>query len=238
MTAKLISTTESMFDRLRSLPLLKGLSINQISGLVEKSHLEFKNYQPGEVIIRSGEKIDRLRFLLSGTCELRRCIPEHDLELREYIETPAVIGAVSLFGLENRCPMECVASTPAGVMELDKSQYISALSGNEIIMINYVNYLAMHAQKPWIALSSYPTGSLYDVVARWLVLFTGRSARKVVISYSLPELSRTTGIERKELYAQLLALARLEGVRIGEHEIEIGERAAFLDKRVPDAPTS
>lgn len=43
-------TKFSMFETLMSLPLFKGASHEQISLFVEKTHLSFKNYNPGENI--------------------------------------------------------------------------------------------------------------------------------------------------------------------------------------------
>ena len=140
-------TKFSMFETLMSLPLFKGASHEQILLFVEKTHLSFKNYNPGENIVSESEECSRLRCLLSGSMEVVYPLFAGNVLLHETVGAGRFLGVERLFGLDNTFNMTVSAVERCGIMEFSKSQNLTLLQSNQIFLMNCLNYISRHAQK-------------------------------------------------------------------------------------------
>ena len=56
----------TMYETIMSLPLFKGISRQQVSTFLEKTHVQFINYNPGERIVSVGDACTHIRYIISG----------------------------------------------------------------------------------------------------------------------------------------------------------------------------
>ena len=63
----------SMFERLQGLPLLMGLSVNELMTIVEEVNFAFDKYYDGDTIVNQGDRCDKIIYVLRGKlCAYRR----------------------------------------------------------------------------------------------------------------------------------------------------------------------
>ena len=56
----------SMFERLQGLPLLMGLSVNELMTIVEEVNFAFDKYYDGDTIVNQGDRCDKIIYVLRG----------------------------------------------------------------------------------------------------------------------------------------------------------------------------
>ncbi len=156
----------SMFETLMSLPLFKGASEEQISAFVEKTHLSFKSFNPGEKIALCNDTCRTLWCLISGEMEVSHPLFSGKLIVRERVGSGRFIGVEHLFGLDNRLGLSAMALSRCGTMEIQKQQYMSLLQNNQIFLMNIMNYLARSSQKCYNLISAADVTSLVSLLAR------------------------------------------------------------------------
>lgn len=185
-----------MFETLMSLPLFKGASAEQISAFVEKTHLAFKTYNPGETIASGKDSCRTLRCLISGEMQVAHPLFSDNIIVHETAPAGRFIGAERLFGLDNHLRFKARALTRCGTMELPKSQYMTLLQTNQIFLMNCLNYLARSAQKGCGVLVDADAGSLASLLAHMVNVTTTHDSRDI----SVESVNRPV----KEFFANIL----------------------------------
>lgn len=150
----------SMYEILQGLPLFKGTSIDQISSFLEKTHVEFRNHHPGDVIAREGEQCGYIKYVISGAVRKTTRVCD-GLALTEEILGPgSVLMPTHLFGLITSYPAHVESIEEGSLMLIRKDQYFELLNSDPIFVLNFVNYLSYHAQMRLKSLLNFRGGSL------------------------------------------------------------------------------
>lgn len=137
----------SMYETIMELPLFKGIGNDQVSLFLEKTKVDFLNFEAGDVLAEPGERVDSLDFILGGRVEVIHEIPGLGIKVREESGKGRVIGAMNLFGMTTRHMSEVRALDKVGIMRIGKEQYFNLLMTDKIYVLNLLNYLSAGAQK-------------------------------------------------------------------------------------------
>lgn len=138
---------QTMYEKLMTLTVFKGIGAEQLSSILEKTHLEFASHDAGEYIKESGEDCREVTSVLSGEIETETSIAGgRSLMVCRY-GAGKVFGLEYLFGMDNKYGSSLRALTRTGTMSFSKQQYMQMLSGNSICMINFLNYLSFKSQR-------------------------------------------------------------------------------------------
>lgn len=170
-----------MYEMIMDLPLFKGVSKDQVSLFLEKTHIDFKNYEVGEVLAEMGEPVNRVRFVISGDISLTHPLEGVGITIEERSGFGKVLGADRLFGLATGYPYRAVAKTRTSIMEFSKPQYVNLLHSDSIYMLNFFNYLSLRAQRPVDSAVKYCHGDLMSRICFLVSLMTEPAAGEVVI---------------------------------------------------------
>lgn len=138
----------SMYEKIMQLPLFHGISKEQVSSFLEKTTIEFINYEDGEQIIEEGNFVESIVFVMSGHIRITHSLPHFNISIEETAGEGRVLGAENLFGMSTRYPFSANAEGKTSVMCFSKKQYISLLETDPIYRLNFFNYLSIRAQKP------------------------------------------------------------------------------------------
>lgn len=215
-----------MYETIMDLPLFKGVGTNHVSSFLEKTSVDFHKYQHGQLIIKRGEPVKNLKFLLSGRIRIVAEVFEGEVKLSSVAEGDEVIGATRLYGLHPHYDVTIEAIDNVSVMEFSKMKYIDILQSDPIYMMNFANMLSMSVQRTTDIISLFVRADLSRILAEWLVLFTSRRSLDIKIS----------GISAlKELYGEcyvdqnLDKLQKLTLVVLKDDIIEIPDREALIE---------
>lgn len=219
----------TMYDIIMGLPLFKGISVEQVSRFLEKTHVEIIRYGDGEQIVRSGEVCHRLMFVISGKCLVTRRVAEGEATINQLSGCGKLLCASNLFGMERESAESAVAIGHAGVLAFSKSQYMDLLQTDPIYLLNYFNYLSFCAQRCASALSGYSQASVSRILGVWLMAFTESDSEKIWIDCNDGVLSRITGQSEGRVESSLSMLAGKKLIERREDGIRILDRSALID---------
>lgn len=171
----------SMYETLMELPLFKGASLEQISTLIEKYHLEFNTYDANSTIVASGSSCRTLKCILSGEVNIVHPVFAGKLLVNETAGRGRYIGFERLFGLDNKFKYSVRALTRCGTLDLSKSQYMQLLQSDQIYLFNALNYLSRSAQRNEDAIINADIISLISTLAFIIDVTTVKSSRNIYI---------------------------------------------------------
>lgn len=215
----------TMYDLLMQLPVFQGISTEQMTHILEVIPFDFKTYKAGEVISQGGDMCQGATFLLSGRVQLETPVFNHRVKITQKFDAPYTFSLHHLFGAEMqvRSTMSACADK-TGVMILKKKDFLRILRENEIALINTLNMLCTRAQKQHKAIDFSGETDPVLKLASWMLAFTERSAKEVVIEAKETDWCDMMQLDKPAFWR---CVASMEGQHILESE---NGRLKLLDR--------
>jgi len=172
----------TMYEQLMQLPVFQGISVDQLTRILEVTPFDFRQYNAGQVICQGGDLCQGATFLLSGRLRLETPIFDHRVKIIQTFEGPYSFSLHRLFGADLTLRSTMVADTDrTGIMMLRKADFLRILQQYDIALINVMNLLCTRAQKQHRAIEfSAQTDPLLKL-SSWILAFTEHSAKEVCI---------------------------------------------------------
>lgn len=142
-----------LYDILLQFPLFYGIAKDDLDNIVSHTKFDFSRVKEGHNIVADGEKCDSLIMVTHGSIEAKTSAFDNGYCVYETMESPLMIQPHRLFGLRQRFSSTYFAKTECNLIALPKTEVIMLLEHFELFRINYINSLALMAQKgntlPW-----------------------------------------------------------------------------------------
>lgn len=181
----------TMYETIMNLPLFKGLSHEQVSSFLEKTHIKFSKFTDGQKIVGADDYVTDLKCILSGSIRILHKVGEsRSMGIAETQSGENILGADKLFGMDNKYGVDIVAKGPVSMMQFSKEQYLAQLTPGSIYLINYLNFVSLRAQMRYDIFSSYPNGSLSAVISRLIKAYCSKKSRDIAFSFDLNDLAK------------------------------------------------
>ncbi len=213
-----------MYENLMTLPLFKGVSYNRVSEIVGKTRLGFLKYLPGDPLVRVGEPCTGIKFIITGSVRLTIHNVSDRFRVMQTLTAPSVISPDFLFGRDTLYPADGVAIDTVSVMQIAKSDFISLLHEDEIILFNYLNILSTNAQKAINGVMALTSGSLEERIAFWIIALTQMDATDIVLQARQRDLYALFGVQRTSFMAALDSLRDRGIITYSANEINVLSR--------------
>jgi CRP-like cAMP-binding protein len=213
-----------MYENLMTLPLFKGVSYNRVSEIVGKTRLGFLKYLPGDPLVRVGEPCTGIKFIITGSVRLTIHNVSDRFRVMQTLNAPSVISPDFLFGRDTLYPADGVAIDTVSVMQIAKSDFISLLHEDEIILFNYLNILSTNAQKAINGVIALTSGSLEERIAFWIIALTQMDATDIVLQARQRDLYALFGVQRTSFMAALDSLRDRGIITYSTNEINVLSR--------------
>lgn len=136
----------SFSNKLLLTPLFQGFSRLDFLDIVEKIPLDFRTFQPGEVIIHQEQSCHNLGMLLGGETWLGQKDTSTTYLYEEFIVAPFVLQPECLFGLHNRYSRTMTAATESQVVILSKQSVNTLMHERIAFQLNLLNCICTEAQ--------------------------------------------------------------------------------------------
>lgn len=220
---------DSMYEILMDLPLFKGVSRESLNEIAGSTKLHFLKYLDGEKIVTQGEPCTHVKFIISG--EVRSSISNTGdrFTVSQTLKAPDVIAPEFMFGLSTTYPCTVVAKQSAGILQIDKNEYVRILHRDRIFLYNYLNLLSMNAQKGVDGILSFTTGSLDERLAYWILALTQSSGTNVTLTCKARDLYLLFGVQRSSFMAMLDRLQEQGYITYGPGVINVTDRTRLLE---------
>jgi len=219
-------SAQTMYEKIMSLPLFKGVGVDHVSSFLEKTSISFSKFSPGESIMRRGEEVRSLKFVLSGVISVATPSQMGKIITESEISKDIVIGVNRLFGINISMESDIRAIDEVSIMEFSKEKYLALLKTDSIYLINYANTLSLQGQTIIDLLRNVTENSLAGILTKLLVLYSYRNSENVKIS-PLDEL--------KSIYAHLNVekeignLASKGWIEVKGNMVIVPDRKSFIE---------
>lgn len=219
----------TMYEIIQDLPLLKGITDEQVSAFLEKTHVHFLKFKKGDRIISKGERCEFIRFLISGSVSISRSNTQGNLAVVSEVPAPGVLLPEYLFGMRRDYPVDVTALEAVSIMEFSKEQYFALLQSDMIYMLNFLNYLSLHAQKAEEATELPSGGSLCEFMATWVMALTESDSKQVEIIATRDSLRKLTNLSDRVIDLSLNDLKKRELIEYSRRKIIVKSREALIE---------
>ena len=210
-----------MYDKLLSLPLFQGLGQDDLTRILESTHLTFETVAPETTLVKQDDLCDGMIFVMDGSVESVTQSADHSWSVVEQLPTPVAIGLESLYGSSRVYQHTCKAATTVHTLTVDK-RTIAALTGYfEVFRINVLNTLstlvARQRQLQWMPAPA----SLQGRIVRFLRLHVLRPAGPKTFLLTLRTLGAYLGEDYRYVSRALHHLQEQHLLQLGRSKIEV-----------------
>ncbi len=213
------------YSQLERAALFKGLSGVTIESILNETPYRIRNFRNGSLISQSGEKVNSLMIVLSGTVKGEMADETGRVIKIEDIPAPGAIASAFIFGNTNRFPVNVVALTEVEILSIDKPDFLKLLKRNDIILVNFLNIISNRSQFLSEKIKFLNFKTIRGKLAHYIIQKADKDKSTIILDLTHNDLADFFGVARPSVSR---ALGELEQ----EGYIEAsGKNIRILDKR-------
>ena len=159
-----------MYESLLRLPYFQGLSINDITAILDKVTLEFKKIKEGDTIYNIGDKCDTFSILTQGELQCYSVSPDNTYSITEIIDSPFAIEPESMFGYDTSYKSRYTAKSECTVLVIDKKFLFSDFIKHNIFTINFLNLISHSTQKQRQAIWNFTPTTIEERIVHFIFM--------------------------------------------------------------------
>lgn len=220
---------DQMYQLLMGLPLFSGVTYEKMLEIIGSTKFHFLKYLEGETFVAEGDPCTHLKFIISGSARVSIANPDRRFIVSQTLAAPEVVAPEYIFGRTTVYPCTAVALEPTGVLQIAKPDYMKILHSDPIFLINYLNLLAMNAQKAVDGVLSIATGSLEERIAFWIVALTQKGGKDIVMTCRQRDLYSLFGVQRSSFIATLDGMKSKGLIDYSSTEIKVNNRRDLIE---------
>ncbi len=204
----------TMYETIMNLPLFKGLSHEQVSSFLEKTHIKFSKYSDREKIVSADERAAEVKCIISGQVRLSHIIGyNNQLKLTELRKGNEMLGADRLFGMDTTYGTDICAVGNVSTMEFSKEQYQNLLHAGSIYLLNYLNSLSYGAQIRFNIFNDYPKGGFIATCRRLIHTYCVKNSEEITFFFDSEEFAEFCNIDINSFKKEIIDLESLGAIK-------------------------
>lgn len=130
-----------MFDTILELPLFQGLGRDDLTRILESTHLTFETLPEHATLCRQDEPCTGLTFVIEGELLQNTRSANRQWSVDEWVGARTVIGLNALYGSSNAHRHTYSAACPTRLMHVDKRTAKALVNYFEVFRLNVLNGL-------------------------------------------------------------------------------------------------
>ena len=136
----------SMYNRLLLLPIFTGMTTEELTQMLAHIHMEFQQYEPGEVIATQDDRCDKLIYVLRGCVKVECVDRRNHFMMQEFVEVPFLIELYNLYGLQQQFQHTYMAEERTDTVTISKQEFHTIMLNYKIPRTNVMNMLCAKVQ--------------------------------------------------------------------------------------------
>ena len=160
-------TTSDLYLRVTALPLLQGISAEDILHMQERGALRIVSMEPEEGdIIQNGQHCRTLTMLMEGTLA---CTTEgEDWTLVEEIHAPAIIEEEAMWSLSQTYNHTYCPTSEGHLLVIDRRHVMQTMLQNDIFRINLLTRMSTRLERNYHSGQLPPPDSIAQKIVRFV----------------------------------------------------------------------
>lgn len=212
------------YDSLSKAPLFRGIQSGEVSTIVESLPFKRRKYSAGSMIAQTGELVTALMIVVEGIVKGEMVDYAGRVIKIEDIEAPGALAAAFLFGKINRFPVNVIAVSDCEIMIIEKSDFLTLMKRNEIILVNFLNMISNRSQFLSEKIKFLNFKTIKGKLAHFILQKSGTDGDSVTLEMTQSDLADFFGVARP-------SVARAIGDMEAEGLIEAkGKKIRIIDR--------
>lgn len=218
---------DSMYETLMSMPLFAGVSRHRMSEIIGKYKFHFLKFNPGETIATEGEMCTHLKSVIAGNVRVTVKNKDQHFQVAQTLSAPDLIAPEFFFGKTTTYPATVEAIGHAGILQLDKTDFLNIINSDPIFLFNYLNILSVNAQRSIEGVLALTSGTLEKRIAYWIVALTQTNGKDIVLQCRQRDMYTVFGVPRQPLISALDHMTQAGIITYTPREITVLNRRAL-----------
>jgi CRP-like cAMP-binding protein len=206
-------------------PLFRGLSVEDTEAILNNTPHRTRKFPEGKLIAQSGEPVDRLMIVLSGTVKGEMVDFTGRIIKIEDIPAPGALAAAFMFGSKNGFPVNVISLKKTELLVIEKEDFLRLLKTNDRILINFLDMISNRSQFLSEKIKFLNFKTIKGKLAHYILQRSGEGSNSIVMDKTQNDLADYFGVARPSV-ARALGDLEDEGYLIAERR-----KITILDKQ-------
>lgn len=213
------------YSLLASSPLFRGLTSVEIETLLSQVPHRTKKFQTGFLIAISGEPVNSLLIVISGTVKGEMVDYAGRTIKIEDIPAPGALAAAFMFGNRNRFPVNVVAITDGELLLIEKPDFLKLLMKKDFLLINFLDMISIRSQFLSEKIKFLNFKTIKGKLAHFILQKAGKELTTITLDMTQNDLADYFGVARpsvaraiKELEEENYLEAKVKKIKILDKE--------------------
>jgi CRP/FNR family transcriptional regulator, dissimilatory nitrate respiration regulator len=184
------------YPLLSKAPLFKGLSSSDIETILSKVSHKIKKFQSGSMISQSGEQVNSLIVVISGTVKGEMVDYAGRVIKIEDIPAPGTLAPAFMFGDRNRFPVNVIAVSDGELLLIEKRDFLGLLMNNDLLLINFLDMISNRSQFLSEKIKFLNFKTIKGKLAHYILQNAGKDGLSVTLGMTQNEIADFFGVAR------------------------------------------
>ncbi len=213
----------TMFERLLLLPLFQGLTVREISEIVEWMKLDFQQHNAGDILAVQNERCRMLVYVIGGTLMAEHTDPMQRFTFTETLEAPLLLEPYNVFGMRQNYHSTYRMVSEGSTLLVSKETFNKLLARYQVIRTNMLNLVCSRMQSHFAELSRFENRNVRDKILDVIktLSLNNRSERHLMVKMEV--LADMIGETRLNVSRELNAMCAEGMMNIRRGEIIINK---------------
>lgn len=211
----------TMFERLQQLPLFQGLTIKELSEIIEWMKLDFNQVAEGTRIVSQGDKCNSLIYIISGIVCSTLSAHDNKIVLTETHDTPFVLEPYNLYGMNQNYECSYSMHTNGSTLVIKKNIVNLLMMKYQIIRTNMLNITCSRLQRVVNENRDFITQSIREKIFRVVCALSSTKKSPKHIKVKMEDLADMIGETRLNVSKELNSMKNEGIAKIKRGEIII-----------------
>ncbi len=203
----MLMSEEELIGLLRECTLFKGMSDEEISGVLSGHMGRTRNYVAGSLVVQSGDEVRFLHILLRGSVKGEMVDYTGKVIKIEDIAPPRPLAPAFLFGNNNRYPVNITTAEDVEVLSIPRDRFLIMLQQSEQVLVNFVNIVSSRGQFLSNKIKFLSFTTIKGKLAQYLLdLSAMAGSDRFTLPHSQAQLSELFGVARPSIGRAIVEL--------------------------------
>ncbi|NLI36989.1 MAG: Crp/Fnr family transcriptional regulator [Bacteroidales bacterium] len=222
---------EKLYETLLQLPIFQGITLYDFNDLIGKLKWHFEKFQPGDTIIKAGEKCDKVVCVLSGSTSFTTESSSNLYSITEFTDRPFIAEPYSLYGIDYSFQSTYTAVSDVTIGSFNKLSFLTIVNDFLICRLNIINMLCRRNQmlynKLWV---DNPKNDFQSKIIRFILLHIENPEGRKLLRVKLYDFANLINASHVNTSIALNQMEKDGLIRMGRMSISIPDAAILKQK--------
>ncbi|HEY5471364.1 MAG TPA: Crp/Fnr family transcriptional regulator [Bacteroidales bacterium] len=220
------------YSLLVNAPLFRGLTPVEIESLLSLVPYRTKKFQAGFLIAISGEPVNTLLIVISGTVKGEMVDYAGRTIKIEDIPAPGALAAAFMFGNRNKFPVNVVALTDGELLIIEKPDFLKILMKRDVLLINFLDMISNRSQFLSEKIKFLNFKTIKGKLAHFILQKAGKDLTSITFDMTQNDLADFFGVARPSVARAIKELEEENYLEAKGKKIKILDKEGLADMTI------